>query len=144
MPSRLDQFLAGENPDDIAFYLSETFADDHEALADNGELVEDGVLVVVHGEQGRQAFRMAVGLDPMAFSREAMATGSRIDRDLAGGDCPHADEVDDDHHVEFVFAFAETENEEVGGIYAEGDVVHAYARCACGANYSDRWLADGD
>jgi hypothetical protein len=30
----------------------------------------------------------------------------------------------------------------VGGVYAEGDVVHAYAQCACGTAYSDRWVVD--
>jgi hypothetical protein len=30
----------------------------------------------------------------------------------------------------------------VGGLYAEGAVVHAYAHCECGTSYSDRWVVD--
>ncbi|WP_214676352.1 DUF5807 family protein, partial [Escherichia coli] len=39
-------------------------------------------------------------------------------------------------------AFAEAQNEEVGGIYAEGDVIHAYAKSSEGAAFSDRWVVD--
>ncbi len=44
--------------------------------------------------------------------------------------------------MKFIFSFAEAQNEEVGGIYEEGDVVHAYAKCTCGTTYSDRWVVD--
>ena len=137
--STLDAFLAGDRPDDVAFYLSETFVDDLAALADHGELVDDGVVVVVGGDRGRAAFQSVAGVDPMQFSRVAMETESHVDRDLTGGDCPAGD--GDDHRVRFTFAFAEAQNDDVGGLYAEGDVVHAYARCACGTSYSDRWVA---
>jgi hypothetical protein len=43
--------------------------------------------------------------------------------------------------LRFTFAFVEARNEEVGGIYAEGPVVHAYAACTCGETYSQRWVA---
>lgn len=142
MTDRREQFLSGDRPDDVAFFLSESFVDDPETLADHGELVDGGVVLVVDGETGRDAFRSAAGVDPMAFSREAMETESHVARDLTDGDCP--DGAGEDHHPLFVFAFAEEQNEEAGGPYAEGDVVHAYARCACGASYSDRWVAGED
>jgi hypothetical protein len=138
--SSLQEFLAGERPEDVAFYLAESFVDDPAALADHGELVDGGVVVVVDGERGRSAFQSAAGVDPMQFSQAAMGTESHVDRDLTGGDCPEGD--GDGHRVRFVFAFAEEQNEDVGDLYAEGDVVHAYARCDCGASYSDRWVAD--
>jgi hypothetical protein len=134
------EFLAGERPDDVAFFLSDAFVDDPEALAGHGEVVDDGVVVVVDGETGRGAFQSAAGIDPMQFSREAMDVESHVDRDLTGGDCPAGE--GEDHRVAFVFAFSEAHNEEVGGLYAEGDVVHAYARCLCGESYSDRWVAE--
>jgi len=70
-----------------------------------------------------------------------------IESTLAGGVCPDAGDPDaeattDDHHIEFGFAFAEAENQEVGGLYAEGDVIHAYAHCSCGTDFSQKWVAD--
>lgn len=41
-----------------------------------------------------------------------------------------------------MFAFAEEQNGEVGGLYAEGEVIHAYVACTCGQRYSDKWVAD--
>ena len=63
-----------------------------------------------------------------------------LDLESFEGDCPEGD--GDEHAPRFVFAFAEEQNEEVGEIYAEGDVIHAYAVCECGAAYSDRWVVD--
>jgi hypothetical protein len=76
----------------------------------------------------------------MGFAQEAMGTEGDIADDCISATCPEDDgEDDEDHHTEFIFAFAEEQNEEVGGIYADGDVVHAYASCSCGASYSDKW-----
>lgn len=138
MTERREQFLAGERPDDVALYLSESFVDDPGALADHGELVADGVLVVVDGESGRSVFEKATGQEAMEFTKEAMDADGDVDADLTGGDCPAGE--GDDHEALFVFAFAEERNDEVGGLYAEGDVMHAYARCACGEAYSERWV----
>ncbi|WP_290814791.1 DUF5807 family protein [Halovivax sp.] len=138
-------FLAGERPDDVAIYLSEAAADDLEKLASVGERVDGGVRIVVDGERGRNAFRAATGVEAMAFAKEAMGTDGDVAPDLAGGTCPEADageDTDGDHATRFVFAFAEAQNEEVGGIYAEGDVIHAYAQCACGTAYADKWVAE--
>ena len=49
----------------------------------------------------------------------------------------------DDHDVRFVFAFVEDQNDSVGGLYADGDVMHAYAACDCGTTYSEKWVVDG-
>ena len=132
------EFLAGERLDDVALFLAASYVSD-DRLEEFGERVDDGVVIVVDGERGRNAFRAATGIDAMAFAKSAMALEGRIDNDLAGGQCPETSTDGDDHGVQFVFAFAEEQNEDAGGIYAEGDVVHAYARCRCGTSYSDRW-----
>ncbi|NHN61026.1 MULTISPECIES: DUF5807 family protein [Halorussus] len=136
--SKREQFLAGERPEDVALFLSDSFVEgEGDGLAKHGEQVEDGVVLVVEGDQGRSVFKTATGMDAMGFAKRAMGTEGDIARDLSGGDCPDCDGA-----AEFVFAFAEEQNEEVGDLYAEGDVVHAYAYCDCGTAYSDKWVAD--
>jgi hypothetical protein len=135
--SRRETFLAGELPEDIALYLADSFVDDLGRLEKYGERVADGIVVVVDGDSGRDAFTAATGADAMNFAKEAMGTEGTIAPNLTAGDCPECD----DGHVDYVFAFAEEENEEVGGLYEEGDVIHAYARCDCGAAYSHKWVA---
>ncbi len=134
---RVADFLDGELPDDVALFLAEGSVDGVEKLAAHGERVDGGVLVVVSGQNGRNAFTAATGLDAFTFAQEAMDREGEVARDLSGGGCPDC-ELD----PEFVFAFVEEENEEAGGLYAEGSVLHAYARCACGVAYADRWVAD--
>lgn len=136
--SKREQFLAGERLDDVAFFLSESFVDDLAELEGRGERVEGGVVIVVEGDRGREAFKAATGIDPMNFAGTAMGTEGHVDSDLAGGVCPNAEPGS--HDIQFTFAFAEGQNEDAGGIYAEGDVVHAYAYCACGTAFSDRWV----
>ena len=160
----LTAFLDGERLDDVAIYVADSFFDGDHPLARAGIAVDGGVVVVVPGETGREAFADSTGLDPMAFAKQAMDRTGEIDARLAGGNCPDADDdsdayttgdtddetadddtnnqTTDDHHIEFIFAFAEAENQEVGGLYADGDVIHAYAHCACGADFSQKWLAD--
>ncbi len=145
MSDRREEFLAGDRPDDVALFLAESFVDD-DRLAEFGDQVDGGVLIVVDGERGRNAFQAATGTEAMQFAGSAMQVEGIIDGDLTGGTCPDepsegdsSEAADDDHEVQFVFAFAEEQNEEVGGIYAEGDVIHAYAQCRCGTAYSDRW-----
>ena len=138
-------FLAGDRPDDVLMYFSESAVSGIDALADLGERVEDGVVLVVEGERGRGAFESATGLDPMAFAKDAMGTEGTVDPDCTGGTCPAAGGGDDAlpgaHEAKFVFAFAEEQNEEVGDLYAEGDVIHAYVACTCGETYSGKWVA---
>jgi hypothetical protein len=134
----LDAFLAGDRPDHVAIFLTDDSLDDDGTIADYGRAVEGGVVLVVPGEKGRQLFSAGTGMDAMAFAKEAMGTDGDIDRDLTGGSCP-----DCGADVAFVLAFAEAQNEEVGGIYAEGDVIHAYAACPDGTAFSDRWVVDG-
>ncbi|WP_121823660.1 DUF5807 family protein [Halostella salina] len=136
--SKREAFLAGERPEDVAFYLAEDAVDDLGKLEGYGERVADGIVIVVDGDDGRNAFQAATGLDPMGFAKEAMGAESTIDADLEGGDCPEGDGAA--HEARFVFAFAEEQNEEVGGIYADGDVIHAYAQCDCGEAYSQKWV----
>ena len=141
----LTAFLAGDRLDDVAIYVADSFFDGDHPLSTAGIAVDGGVVIVIPGETGREAFADSTGLDPMQFAKQAMDRTGEIDPRLAGGDCPEVkgdDETADDHHVEFIFAFAEAENEEVGGLYAEGDVIHAYAHCACGTDFSQKWLAD--
>ena len=139
--SKREEFLAGERVEDIAFFLHEDSVGNVDALSEYAEQVEDGVVLVLDGDQGRSAFQSSTGLDPMALAKRAMGTDGEIDRDLTGGVCPNADgESGEDHVAKFVFAFAEEQNEEVGGIYEEGDVVHSYAVCTCGETYSEKWV----
>lgn len=151
--SKLSAFLDGERLDDVVLYLAEHQLDEAGKLAEVGEQRENGVVLVVDGEQGRRMFSAGTGMDAMEFAKEAMGNEGHIDQDLAGGVCPaddrdeqpsaddptQADEIDE-HEVSFIFAFAEAQNQEVGGLYAEGDVIHAYARCACGEAYSQKWV----
>jgi hypothetical protein len=134
----LSEFLAGDRPDEVALFLTDDELDDDGVLAERGAPADGGVVLVMPGDRGRSAFAAGTGMDAMTFAQEAMETEGRIDRTLDGGACPDAD--GGDHALRFVLAFAEEQNESVGGIYAEGDVIHAYARCACGASYSDRWV----
>ena len=143
--SKREEFLAGDRVEDVAFFLHEDAVGNADALADYAEEVANGVFLVLDGDDGRSAFQSATGLDPMALAKRAMGTDGEIDRDLTGGVCPNADAdgadgPDAEHAAKFVFAFAEAQNEEVGGVYAEGDVVHAYAVCTCGEAYSEKWV----
>jgi hypothetical protein len=140
--SKREQFLAGERFDDVAFYLSESFVDDLAALEAQGERVEDGIVIVVEGDRGREAFEAATGMDAMNFAGAAMGTEGHVDDDLAGGVCPNAEPGS--HEIQFTFAFAEAKNEDVGGLYAEGDVIHAYAYCTCRSAFSDKWVVGGE
>jgi len=141
-----DAFLAGDRPDHVALFLADSFVSG-DSLAEYGESVPGGTLLVVPGDTGRSVFQTATGTEAMGFAKRAMGSEGRIDADLAGGECPDAadgdaeSDEDADHDPEFVFAFAEEQNEEVGGLYGEGDVVHAYAYCDCGTAYSDKWVA---
>ncbi len=139
MTNTREEFLAGERPDDVALFLADSYVSD-DRLEQFGDRVEDGVLIVVDGERGRSAFQAATGTQAMEFAKSAMDLEGEIDDELSSGDCPEATDGEE-HAVQFVFAFAEEQNEDVGGIYAEGDVVHAYAKCTCGTAYSDRWNA---
>ena len=136
-----EAFLAGERPDDVLMYVADEAVSGIDSLADVGERVEGGAVLVVDGERGRSAFQRATGLDPMAFAREAMDTEGIVDPDCTGGVCPADDGADGEHAARFIFAFAEEQNEAVGDLYAEGDVVHAYVSCSCGQSYSDKWVA---
>ena len=137
------EFLAGERPEDVAFFLHEDSVSNLDALDDHAETVENGVVLVLPGEKGRSAFQSVVGMDPMGLAQQAMDTPGNVDHGLTGGSCPAAeDDPEAEHAVQFVFAFAESQNEDVGGIYAEGDVIHAYAVCTCGETYSEKWVAE--
>lgn len=149
------EFLAGERPDDIAIYLADEHLRNAEALADRAERVEGGYVLVLEGERGRRVFQKVAGEAPMEFAQEATEREGPIERGLTGGVCPEGDGDTDtdtdvdadahsdagaDHAVRFVLAFAQEQTDDVGGLYEEGDVIHAYARCSCGASFSDRWV----
>lgn len=139
MHEKREQFLAGERPDDVLVYFDERAVDGIERLASAGEAVDGGVVLVLPGEEGRAAFQRATGVDPMQLAGSAMDADGTITPECTDGECPdHAE--DGDHWARFVFAFAEEQNEDVGGLYAEGDVVHAYALCDCGTAYSQKWV----
>ncbi len=137
-----DEFLAGDRPDEVVLYLADETTEGS-GLADHGLETDAGILLVLPGDQGRQAFSAGTGVDAMTFAGQAMGTEGDVAATLDGGACPDDDGDGDggeaDHTLRFLLAFAEAENEEVGGRYAEGAVVHAYAQCSCGTAYSDRW-----
>lgn len=137
--SKLDEFLAGERLEDVALFLTHEYLDEEGKIANYGQEVENGVVLVVDGDDGRGMFASGTGMDAMEFAQGAMGNRGEIGADLGGGACPDA-AADENHNVKFVFAFAEEQNEEVGGLYEEGDVIHAYAQCECGTAYSDRWV----
>jgi len=132
-----EAFLAGERPADVHIFLHEDRVANVEALEPHGERVDAGVVLLLDGAKGREVFADATGIDPMALAREAMGTEGSVDRDCTGGTCPSCGAED----PEFVFAFAEEQNEEAGGLYAEGPVIHAYVACGCGERYSEKWVA---
>jgi hypothetical protein len=138
------QFLDGDQPEDVLLFFAESAVSDLGTLAEHGEAVSRGVSLVLEAERGRSAFEGATGVDPMTLAGAAMDAAGTIDLESFEGNCPEtgADGTDDEHAPRFVFAFAEERNEEVGGIYAEGDVIHTYAVCECGGVYSERWVAD--
>ncbi len=154
--SAREEFLAGERLDDVLVFLAESAVANPDALADIAESVDGGQVLVMPGDEARAVFQEAAGLDPMSFAREASQTTGDVAADLTGATCPDAPAGDegresdgegdteggDDaaHALRFIFAFAEAENQDAGGLYAEGDVIHAYASCACGSTYSDRWV----
>lgn len=137
---RREAFLSGQRPEDVHVYLHDSVLSNPEALTEHGERVPDGLVLVLDGEQARPLFQRATGIDPMALASEAMDTDGEIDPSCTGGVCP----AGADHRADLVFAFAEEQNDEVGGLYAEGPVIHAYVSCDCGERYSDRWLADAE
>ncbi|HKJ60193.1 MAG TPA: DUF5807 family protein [Halobacteriales archaeon] len=140
-----DAFLAGERPGDVAIFLADAHLRNAEALADLAERVEGGYVLVVDGERGRRLFPKVAGGAPMEFAQEATKREGAVDRDLTGGTCPDAEgDGNEEHAVRFVLAFAQEQTDDVGGPYEEGDVIHAYARCACGVAYSDRWVVGDD
>lgn len=136
----LDDFLAGERLDDVAIFLADDYLDSDGKLTEIGTTVDGGVVLVVSGDKGRSAFSSGTGMDAMDFAQTAMNVDGEIAPNLDGGTCPESD--GDDHSVEFIFAFAEAENEGVGGMYADGDVMHAYAHCTCGTSYSHKWVLE--
>lgn len=140
---RVAAFLAGDRPDDVALYLGGDRISNVDALLERpaAAAAGDGVLLVVDGDTGRSVFRQFTGEDAMDFTGAAMQREGHVDADLAGGECPDSD-TDQPHEPAFVFAFAEAQNEDVGGMYERGDVVHAYAQCSCGTAYSDKWVVD--
>ncbi|PSQ10536.1 hypothetical protein BRC99_07200 [Halobacteriales archaeon QS_7_69_60] len=141
--ARYESFLAGDRLDDVLVYLHEDGVGSVEDLLGVGTRVDDGVVLVLPGDDGRAAFESATGTDPMAFAGAAMDTDGDVGDDCTGGTCPASDGDDADHYARFVFAFAEEQNEAVGDLYAEGDVMHAYAACDCGTTYSEKWVVDG-
>lgn len=139
--SDLETFLAGRAPDYVAIVLADAVLDDPDTLEAAAEPVDGGLALVLGGATGRSVFQQVTGQDPMAFARAAGDRDGRVARDLSGGDCPDAGAEADAHRPHLVLSFAEARNEAIGGLYAEGPVVHAYVQCACGTRYADRWVA---
>jgi len=144
--SAREEFLAGERLEDVCIYLDADAVSNPEALSAHAESVDGGLVLVMPGDRARSAFQQATGLDPMAFAGAAVERDGEVARDLTGAHCPDAGEDttaeagEGGHEPRFIFAFAEGENPEAGGLYAEGDVIHAYVSCSCGAKFSEKWV----
>ncbi len=136
MTTEREAFLAGESPEDVHIFLHEERVTNLSALEAHGERVDDGLVLVLPGDKARTVFQQATGIDPMGFAQEAMGTDGEISDDCISGACPECGTS-----PELIFAFAEAQNEDVGGLYAEGPVIHAYAACECGERYSEKWVA---
>lgn len=136
--SERESFLAGERPSDIHIFLHDESVSNIDALADHGERVEDGIALVMDGDQARTVFQESTGVDPMALAQEAMKRDGSVTENCISATCPDGS----DHTPKFIFSFAEEQNEEVGGIYADGPVIHAYVACDCGTRYSDKWVVE--
>lgn len=137
-----EAFCAGERPDHVALFVADDALEADASLPADAEPVDGGQFLVVPGRRGRALFAEAVGEDVMAFARAAGDRTGRVDVDLLDGTCPDAD--GGTHGLAVLFSFVEAQNEELGGRYAAGDVVHAYVRCRCGTRYADRWVAGAD
>jgi len=141
-----EAFLAGRCPDHVGIYHAEETLTDRGSIERFGERVAGGVMLVVEGDRGRAAFEKAIGEDPMAFARSAGDRDGRVDRDITGGSCPESvgEDGDDEggHRAQVIFAFVQEQLDDADGIYTEGDVMHAYVRCACGVDYSEKWLIE--
>lgn len=140
MPTLRQEFLSGDRLDDVLIFIAESELSDS-GLADHGEQCDAGVVLVLDGETGRSVFERATGLTAMTFAGSAMDTDGTIERDCLGGECPN-EQPSSEHRVRFLLAFTEAQNDDVGGIYAEGAVLHAYANCTCGTTYSDKWVIE--
>jgi hypothetical protein len=138
MYTEREEFLAGERPTDIHIFLHEDSVSNLDALEDHGERLSAGIALVLDGDEARSVFQRATGIDPMTLAQEAMKTDGEIDHDCADATCPE----DGEHTPQFIFSFAEEQNEEVGGLYADGPVIHGYVACECGTRYSDKWVVD--
>ena len=68
-----DEFLAGDRPDEVVLYLADETTEGS-GLADHGLETDAGVLLVLPGDQGRQAFSAGTGVDAMTFAGQAMGT----------------------------------------------------------------------
>jgi hypothetical protein len=141
MADRVERFLKGDRPDDVAFYLHQEGVGNIDALGEIGIQTDKGVVLVLPGDEGRSAFQRVTSLDPMDFAGIAMQNQGSVARDLTDGVCPAG--TNHEHYAKFVFAFAEEHHPEMDGLYAEGDVIHGYAACACGETYAEKWVADG-
>ena len=133
-----EEFLAGERPSDIHIFLHEDSVSNAQALEAHGERVGEGIVLVMDGDKARGVFQQATEIDPMALAQEAMKEDGSVREDCIAATCPEGE----DHVPKFIFAFAEEQNEEVGGIYADGPVIHTYVACDCGTRYSDKWAVE--
>lgn len=135
MSDSLTAFRDGKRPDDIAFYVADAIVDQPERLKSVGTAVGDGTIFVLPGSKGRDVFKQTTGEAAMEFAGQAMKHSGDIAATLDAGHCPACEQ----DAVELVLAFVEQAHPEVGGRYADGPVLHAYARCGCGEYYSDSW-----
>ena len=90
MDTARTEFLAGDRPEDVLLFIAESAVSDLGTLAQHGEQVPRGVVLVLEAERGRSAFEGATGVDPMTLASSAMGAEGDLDLDAFEGECPEA------------------------------------------------------
>ncbi len=134
------EFLAGERPEDVLFFLHEDAVSNPGALAEYADEVEDGHVLVLPGDDGRSAFQSATGIDDGTGSAGDGNRGRHRRRPDRRGLSDRRGGAGERPHDPIRLRLRRGTERGRRRLYAEGDVVHAYAVCACGERYSDKWV----
>ncbi|WP_254280489.1 DUF5807 family protein [Haloarcula marina] len=136
-----EQFIAGNRPGHIMLFQHEnatSLPDDASKVAKNAA---EGKMIIQPAVMARDLIDKVLVPNISQFTELSQKRQGNIEPYLTSGDCPEANSNhDEDHIIEQLFAFVQPKHNSLGGIYADGDVMHAYARCSCQVHYSDRWV----
>lgn len=136
------RFIAGEKPKHILLYHGIGAGKLPDQAAKLAHDIEDGHVMVLPAAMAQEIADKVLIPDLSTFSERSRERGGAIESFLTAGTCPEAMDNGKGHTLEQIFAFVQPKDELLGGIYAKGDVMHAYALCSCQTYYSDRWVVD--